>query len=256
MPEHRIHEDALLGGRVRLLQPADGYRAAIDPVFLAAAVPDGGWRQALDVGAGTGAAMLCLMARRTDTHVTGLELLAEHAALARRAVALNGWEDRGRVVQGDVRAHPAPLPGNHFDQVLTNPPFHGPGSRPPDVGRAAAHMETVPLEAWLAFCLRMLRPRGGLTLIHRADRLDAILAALHGRAGAVEVVPLWPTVGQPAKRVIVRARKGLRSPAVLRPGLVLHEADGRYTAAAEAVLRHGMALDAAMQLDRGPRGGG
>ena len=32
-------EDALLGGRVRLRQPVTGYRVAIDPVFLAAAVP-------------------------------------------------------------------------------------------------------------------------------------------------------------------------------------------------------------------------
>ena len=32
-------EDALLGGRVVLRQPAAGYRAAIDPVLLAAAVP-------------------------------------------------------------------------------------------------------------------------------------------------------------------------------------------------------------------------
>ena len=30
--------DTLLGGRVRFAQPASGYRAAIDPVLLAAAI--------------------------------------------------------------------------------------------------------------------------------------------------------------------------------------------------------------------------
>jgi len=104
-------------------------------------------------------------------------------------------------------------------------------------------MESVPLADWLAFCLRMLRSRGSLCVIHRADRLDAILAALHGKAGAVEVIPLWPKAGQPARRVIVRALKGAKSPAILHPGLVLHHMDGTYTDAAQAVLRDGASLD-------------
>ena len=32
-------EDKLLGGRVRLVQPRTGYRAAMDAVLLAAAIP-------------------------------------------------------------------------------------------------------------------------------------------------------------------------------------------------------------------------
>lgn len=238
-----IGENALLGGRVRLLQPADGYRVAIDPVLLAAAVPmDGGRATVLDVGAGTGAALLCLLARCPGAHGTGLELRADHAAMAEQSVALNGWTDRARIVVGDLRDRAIPVAPNSFDHVLTNPPFHGPGTRPGHDGRAAAHMEDVPLADWLGYCLRMLRPRGSLTLIHRADRLDAILAALHPKVGAVEVIPLWPRAGQAARRVIVRARKGARSPAGLHPGLVLHEADGSYTPAADAVLRDPRAL--------------
>jgi len=64
-------EDRLLNGRVRLRQSADGYRAAIDPVFLAAAVPPGGPCSVLDLGCGAGAATLCLLARclRPDSQV-------------------------------------------------------------------------------------------------------------------------------------------------------------------------------------------
>lgn len=246
MPEPQ--ETPLLGGRVRLLQPTEGYRAAIDPVLLAAAVPDGRWTTALDVGVGTGAALLCLRARLGPRAITGLELLPDHADLAERALALNGFDDCA-IVRGDLRDRP--LAGRSFDQVLTNPPFHGPGTASPHAGRATAHMEEMPLEDWLDACLRLLVPRGGLTVIHRADRLDAILAALHGRAGAVEIIPLWPKAGLAAKRVIVRARKGLKSPATLLPGLVLHAADGGYTAAAEAVLRDGASLDQAISVDGG-----
>jgi tRNA1(Val) A37 N6-methylase TrmN6 len=41
---------------------------------------------------------------------------------------------------------------------------------------------------------------------------------------------------------LLRARKGLQTPLALLPGLVLHEEDGRYTEAADLVLRDGAGL--------------
>ncbi|MBU6298376.1 MAG: methyltransferase, partial [Alphaproteobacteria bacterium] len=54
--------------------------------------------------------------------------------------------------------------------------------------------------------------------------------------------PLWPKAGMEAKRVIVQVRKGARRPLGFLPGLILHEADGRYTPKADAILRDGMGL--------------
>jgi tRNA1(Val) A37 N6-methylase TrmN6 len=88
----------------------------------------------------------------------------------------------------------------------------------------------------------MVRAKGTVTFIHRADRIDALLGQLAGRAGEIVIFPLWPRAGQPASRILVRARKQIAAPARLAPGLVLHEADGRFTAAAGAVLRGGEAL--------------
>ncbi|MEA1652986.1 hypothetical protein UAJ10_28720 [Nitrospirillum sp. BR 11164] len=95
----------------------------------------------------------------------------------------------------------------------------------------------------MAAAARLLAPRGTLTMIHRADRVDEILARLAGRFGAVVLYPLWPRAGTEAKRVIVRARLGARTPARLLSGLVLHDEGGRYTPAADAALRGGAALD-------------
>ncbi len=242
-------ETALLDGRVRLLQPAEGYRVAIDPVLLAAAAPATGWETALDVGAGTGAVMLCLLSRLCRGRVHGLEALEEHAALAERSVDLNGWRRHAGLIRGDVTADPPPVPEEDYDLVLSNPPYHEGGTSSPFESREAANRETVPLADWLAFCLRALKPRGTLCVIHRADRLDAILAALSGEAGAVEVIPLWPRRGQAAKRVIVRAVKGRKTPLTLRAGLVLHDDDGGYTMAADKVLRQGLSLDAALEAN-------
>jgi tRNA1(Val) A37 N6-methylase TrmN6 len=234
-------DDRLLGGRVRLRQPLHGYRAAIDPVLLAAAVPAVEGDSVLDLGCGVGAAALCLLARLTGVRVTGLEVQPELAALARENAASNGFADRFTVVEGSLLA-PPPLVQDGYDHVMTNPPFlaEGSGTRAPVLSKATANMEEgeVDLGAWIKAAAKLLRPKGRLALIHRADRLGEVLNALGRRGlGEVRVLPLWPRAGRPAGRVIVTARKGVRTPLELLPGLVLHGEGGAYTEAAEAVLR-------------------
>src|ERR1700744_1635545 len=85
-----ISEDRLLDGRVLLRQPEEGYRAAIDPVLLAAAVTASGNEMVLDLGSGVGAASLCLAARVAGCRVFGLELQQPLVALARQNIEING----------------------------------------------------------------------------------------------------------------------------------------------------------------------
>jgi len=238
-------EDMLLGGRVRLRQPRQGYRAAIDPVLLAAAVPAGPADSVLDIGCGAGAAALCLAMRIEGCRVTGIEAQRDLVHLANDNVALNGLFGRVVAVQGDLLRPPPRLEPGSFAHVMANPPFleDGTASAPPDAAKAAAHIEgEADLAAWVRFALMMARPKGSITFIHRADRMEQLLAQLSGRAGEIVVFPLWAGQDKPAKRVIVRARKSMATPTRLTPGLVLHEPDGRYTPAAEAVLRGGAAL--------------
>lgn len=231
--------DALLGGRVRICQPRRGYRAAIDPVLLAAAVGAASGETVLDAGCGAGAAALCLAARVPGVTVVGLERDPETAELARRSVALSGLEAQVEIVTGDLLAPPKSVRERRFAWVMSNPPHLAPDrARPPeDPGRRAARVETVPLERWVGACLARLAPGGRLVTIHRADRLGELLAALGGKTGEIAVLPLWSKTGLPAVRVLVRARKASRAPLRLLPGLVLHHPDGRSTEAARAVLR-------------------
>ncbi|KAF0118706.1 MAG: arabinose-5-phosphate isomerase [Rhodospirillaceae bacterium] len=234
-------EDALLNGRVRLRQPEGGYRVAIDSVLLAAAVPVRPGERVADIGTGTGAAALCLLARVPESRVTGVELqpvLAEHARING---FLNGHGARFTLVTTDIlhRADSADF-GHAFDHVMSNPPFAAAGTSSPDPVRAVAH-GPIDIKAWIAACLDVLRPHGTITLIYRANALDHLLAILAKTVGGIEVIPLWPRAGQPARRLIVRGRKGSRGPAILHAGLVLHTATG-YTVEAENILRHGHAL--------------
>jgi tRNA1(Val) A37 N6-methylase TrmN6 len=241
-----LTEDTLLGGRVRLRQPASGYRVAIDPVLLAAAVPAVVGETALDIGCGTGAGALCLAVRVPGVRVIGIERSRDLVRLASDNIALNQLDGRVTAMTGDLLHPPPRLEPGTFAHVLANPPFleTARAPAPADPGKAEAHREgEADLAAWVRFALTMARPKGNLTFIHRADRLEQLLTQFAGRAGNIVIFPLWPGTGRPAKRVIVCARKGSAAPTRLMPGLVLHERDGAYTTAADHVLRHAGALD-------------
>jgi tRNA1(Val) A37 N6-methylase TrmN6 len=244
--EPAFTEDRLLGGRVRLRQPASGYRVAIDPVFLAAAVPAEPHQLILDVGCGAGAAMLCLAARVPHSRVVGLEMQRDLVRLAGDNAILNAMEARVSVMIGDLLHAPPRLSPGSFDHVMANPPYRERGRSTPaeTPGKAGATIEgDADLGAWVRFALAMVRPKGSVTFVHRADRVDALLGEIAGRAGEVVIFPLWPGGDRPASRVLVRARKQVAAPARLMPGLVLHRPDGRPTDAAESVLRAGQGLD-------------
>ncbi|WP_227421623.1 tRNA1(Val) (adenine(37)-N6)-methyltransferase [Pacificispira spongiicola] len=245
----RHSTDAFLGGRIALHQSKTGYRAAMDPVLLAAAVPDIGRGRVLDLGCGNGAALLCYGARVPGPDLVGLELDGEAADLARVNAEENGFDARCTILQGDIMTPPDALTPGGFDQVFANPPYldarTGEASPIPDRARSNVEGEAR-LKDWVSALLRFARPKGGVTIVHRADRTDEILALLSRKAGDITVIPLWPRLGQPAKRVIIRARKGVRGGTVLHPGLVLHgpadDPTARYTPAAAAILRDGAAL--------------
>ena len=243
-----VSEDTLLDGKVRLRQPAEGYRVAIDPVLLAAAVPAGPGEHVLEIGAGTGAAALCLASRVEGCLVTGLERDRDLAALCRHNVEANGLDRAVDVIVGDLRAPPARLGPASFDHAMANPPWLSESDGPPPRNRqrARAHVEQgADLMHWVRFAATMLRRGGTLTTILTAERLDEHLGAYTASGiGETTVVPLWSkSDGRPAHRVILRGRKDIRAPVSLLPGFVLHASDGGYSPAISRILRHGAALD-------------
>lgn len=247
-----LTDDRFLDGRVMLLQPAKGLRAAIDAVFLAAACPggEGGGLRILEAGAGNGAVSIMAAWRLPHARVTGVEIDPGLVELANENVRRNGLAGRVQIVAGDVtapfRTHEAAgITQESFDHVLANPPFFESGRvrEPPGARKRQAHVAAKgALARWVGFLTACAAAKGSLTLIHQPAVLPEMLEALKGRFGGVTVYPLFPRRGQPAIRMLVRGTKGSRAPLQLLEGMVLHGPSGAFTAAAQAVLRDGEPL--------------
>lgn len=229
--------DTFLGGRVIVRQPEQGFRGGLDAVMLAAAVPEGA--TALELGAGSGTASLCLAYRFPAIAITGLEIDSELVRLATENAAANGMQARVRFASANAFALPLEFK-REYDCVLANPPFHGEGLAPADPARARALMDDGSLGDWLQAGLKRTRSGGIFTTILRADRLNEALSALP--LSGVSVLPLWPRAGDPARRTLIQVCKGSGAPFRLAPGLILHDETGAYTKEADAILRGEAAL--------------
>jgi tRNA1(Val) A37 N6-methylase TrmN6 len=238
-PDIPLTEDAFLGGRLLLRQPAKGHRVGTDALLLAATAGADG--RVADIGAGAGLVGLAL-ALRDAREVVLVERDPVFAACAEVNVSAAGIAGVS-VVRADIfkrraiLAEPS-LADQSFDHVATNPPYDqaiGLRRSPSALKHAAHQMAGGGLAEWLAACMRLLGDGGTLTLIHRADRLADVLSALPKWAGGVAVRPVQPRDGEAATRILVRATAGSRAPLRLLPAFVLHGVDGRFTAEAERV---------------------
>ena len=231
--------DGLLNRRVMLEQLEEGYRVAVDTVFLAAAVPAREGDRVLDLGCGVGGAMLCLACRVEGISGTGLDIQHDLVEICRRNIERNAFAASFEVRHEDATQLPSDLYGA-FDHVLMNPPYHEEHAHDPSpnaVKRKAHAEKDGDLGLWISAAAAALKKQGTLTLIHRAERREDIIAALKSAFGQIEILPLLPKEGVPPKRLVIRAHKGATFSVKECKPLILHKDRHGYTDAAEAVLR-------------------
>jgi tRNA1(Val) A37 N6-methylase TrmN6 len=239
----------MLGGKVQVHQPVQGYRAGTDPVLLAASIPAKPGQSVLELGCGAAPGLCCLGVRVPGLHLRGIELQPGYADLARRNLA--GNDLTGEIWQGDLSAPPAAMKAERFDHVIANPPYFEGGKRivAEDGGREIALAGETPLPSWVKLGAKRLKPRGYLTIIQRAERLPELMSAMQSCLGAIELLPLVPRVGRPPRLILIRARKEGRAPFKFHAPVILHdgachgEGETYYSAQIENVMRDGAALD-------------
>lgn len=233
--------DRVFGGRVTVVQRRDGFRFSLDSLLLARFVELRGDERVVDLGAGNGVVALSLAALNDAVEVVGVELQEAMVARTLRGAALNGLEERVRVVACDVRCVERHLASGSFDAAVCNPPY-----RPPRSGRVSLDPERLlarhEVEGGLADFVRagafLLRRRGRICFVYPSERAVELFSVMrrHGleprRARFVHSF-----AGTPATLVLAEGVKGARAALTVLPPLVIYRSEDRYTDETAALLQ-------------------
>ncbi|TRZ86118.1 methyltransferase domain-containing protein [bacterium] len=226
--------DPFYRGRVRVLQKRKGYRFSVDAPLLADFIRTEASDELLELGAGSGVISL-LLSIKPFRHITAVEVQADLADLARRNVALNGLEDRVRIVEADLRSFD---PGKTFDVVFSNPPYiRGGGghlSRSEEKS-VAKHEIKCDISDIMRKTRALLKEDGRAYFIYPEKRRKDLADAVNAHDLKLKTIrPICPREDQAANLFLAECDRVSLEKRVLPP-FILYGRDGKYTAEAEAV---------------------
>ncbi len=227
-------EDALFDGRIRCLQHRMGYRFSLDAVLLGNFIQPRPGDRILDLGCGCGIVSLILAYRWPSVSITGLEIQPGLAALANKNVALNNWQERIEIVQGDLREIGKYIEPGSFDWVVSNPPYRKSGTgrvNPGGEQALARHEQAADLASVIKAANWAVRKRGRGGFIYPASRGAAVISELKN-AGLEpkKMLSIFSYPGSAANLLIIEAvKQGGEELTILPPFYVYQERDGEYS---------------------------
>ncbi len=239
MPETSC--DDWYGGRLRLTQPVGGFRANLDAILLAAAVPDHA-QYVLELGAGAGGAALALAARVPDISILAVEHDEVMGELLAQNIAQNDRGHHVKAMRADALMAKPGWAGRH-DVVMVNPPYNDAKSTLSSDQYRQDAMAEDDLARWINAAATGLAAKGRLVMICRADRLDDVMAGLAHNFGEVTVKAVHTQADKPAKRVLVSARKEVDGPVGLLPALITQDDHGIETEEMAVISMGGGGID-------------
>lgn len=226
--------DDLQRNGYRIIQDPERFCFGMDAVLLSgfAAVKDGA--RVLDLGTGTGIIPILLAAKTGAVHLTGLEIQADSADMARRSVALNGLEEKIDIVTGDIKEAGRIFDAASFDVITCNPPYmigrHG-LKNPEDAKAIARHEILCTLEDVAEQTAKLLKPGGKFFLVHRPFRLAEIMVTLKKyKLEPKRMQLVYPFVDKEPNMVLLEAARGGRPRMTVEKPLIVYREPGVYMA--------------------------
>jgi tRNA1Val (adenine37-N6)-methyltransferase len=233
--------DAVLGGRLRIIQKKTGYRFSIDAVLLARFVVLKEGEECIDLGVGSGIVALILACWRRRGKILGIDIQPEVVAMARRNVELNGLAECVEIRLGDIRHPETCFAPTSFDVAVFNPPYRRlrSGRINPDPGKAVARHEIEgAVGDFLAAAALALKPGGRVYAVYPARRMVEMISRM--RAARIEpkrlrIVHSRP--GGPGEFTLVEGVKGGREEMTVLPPLTIYGEGREYSAEMAAIFR-------------------
>ncbi len=246
MTDAEITKDTLFAGQLHCAQHRQGYRFSIDPVLLAHFVRLGTKERVLDLGAGCGVIGLILLHRHAERieELIALEIQKGLVRLIHQNCSTNSFDDRMRVIEGDLREIKILVEPESCSTVVCNPPFYqaGCGRRSSDKeSEIARHQVACDLDDVLAAAAVSVKNRGKVYLVYPAESLGVLLSRATDSLlipKRLQLVYSYPDESMVAKTILLEAVKnGGVGMEVLPPLYIYEYKNGPYTQDLQAFYR-------------------
>jgi tRNA1Val (adenine37-N6)-methyltransferase len=232
--------DTVFSGKLSIIQKRTGYRFSIDALLLAHFAAAGNAHRVLDLGSGNGVVGIVLAELHPKLEVVGLELQENMIDRARRSVALNGFDARVTMVQGDVRAIGAAVARESFDGAAANPPYRPASSgkiNPDAEKRLARHEIVADIGDFVRAAAYAVRPGGSLAVVYPARRLIDLLDTMRRERFEPKRLRLVHSfAGGEASLALAEGVKDGRAELQILPPLTIYTAGREYTPEVNAML--------------------
>lgn len=225
--------DDLQRNGYRIIQDPKRFCFGMDAVLLSGFARAEEGAQVLDLGTGTGIIPILMEAKTNAAHLTGLEIQAESADMARRSVALNGLTDKISIITGDLKEAVHLFGAASFDVVTCNPPYmtEHHGLTNPEAPKAIARHELLcSLQDVISAAAGLLKSGGHFYMVHRPFRLADILVLMrqyHLEPKRMKLV--YPFVDKEPNMVLIEGCRGGRARMTVEKPLIVYREPGVYT---------------------------
>ncbi|HEY1266417.1 MAG TPA: tRNA1(Val) (adenine(37)-N6)-methyltransferase [Candidatus Binatia bacterium] len=232
--------DTVFNGKVSIIQKRTGYRFSIDALLLAHFATVKNARRIVDLGSGSGVVGMVLAELDPNVDIVGIELQEKMVERARRSAALNGFEGRVTVMQGDVRSIAALMARESCDGAVANPPYRAASSgriNPDAEKRLARHEIVADVGDFVRAAAYAVRPGGGLAVVYPARRLIDLLEIMRRESFEPKRLRLVHSfAGAEASLALAEGVKDGRAELKVLPPLTIHTAGHEYTPEISALL--------------------
>jgi len=166
----------------------------------------------IDLGTGCGIIPLLIYDSAKNHTIYAVEIQDKLADIAERNVVLNHLENKIHILHDDMRNLKDQFRGESFDVVTANPPYIPAGKgklSAKDEQMLARHEINITLDNMILISSHLLKKRGRIYLIHRADILIPVIMTLKKYQLEPKVLQFVYTIrNHHARRFLIEARKG------------------------------------------------
>lgn len=232
MPNERIDELEL--NNLKIIQKNDGFCFGIDSVLLsdfARKIKNNS--KVLDLGTGTGILGILLCAKTNLKQITGIEIQKDIADMATRSIQLNNLQGKFDILNCNIKDIDKLLKIDSYDAIVTNPPYKKPNSGKINENKTkliSRHEIEANLDDFIRISFKMLKDKGTLYMVHRAERIVDILSTMRKyKMEPKRIRFVYSNKNSESKLVLLEATKNAKPFVKIERTLYVYNENGDYT---------------------------